>query len=196
MWMLLRELGVVDALIHARLIGWDGERIVVPVFNRERRVVFFEYWELDSEDRPRPVPKRDGAVALYREEILDHTPRSVIITQGVLESLVLSSQAFNVVSATGDGLAFKEEWGGLFVGLHEIFVCFKQGDVERRAAERIAGLLSQALVVELPEEVGEGGGLVEFFGRCGKTRMDFLRLLATAGLDRWEEGSSSIGHGR
>src|SRR5207247_221374 len=49
-----------------------------------------------------------------------------------------------------------------------------------KGAERVASLIPHARIVELPEEVGEGGDITDFFVRLGKTREDFQKLLDAA----------------
>ncbi|HWM90302.1 MAG TPA: hypothetical protein VN493_06000 [Thermoanaerobaculia bacterium] len=180
-WLLLRESGIPAAVAHERLLGWDGEHITIPVFSYDRRVLFFERATWGHDDLLELVPKRGGRVALYGAQLLRQAPGQVILTEGVVESLVLAGKSFLALSATGSGRAFNEEWVPLLRGLREVFICFRHGEGSQRRAEQIAFLIPQATVVALPEEVGEGGGVADFFVRLGRTRLDFLRLLSLAG---------------
>jgi hypothetical protein len=44
----------------------------------------------------------------------------------------------------------------------------------------VAMMIPHAKVVELPEEVGEGGDVTDFFVRLGRSREDFVKLLKAA----------------
>jgi hypothetical protein len=180
-WLLLREAGIPAAIVHERLLGWNGEHITIPVFSYERDVLFFEHATWGDDDCLEMVPKRGGCVALYGAQLLRSAPSQVILTEGVTESLVLAGQSFVALSATGDGRSFKAEWVPLLRGVREVFVCFRHSDASLRRAEEISFLIPHATVVHLPEEVGEDGGVSDFFVRLGRTRREFLQLLALAG---------------
>ena len=120
-------------------------------------------------------------MALYGAHLLRSTPSQVILTEGITESLVLAGQSFAALSSTGRGRSFNAEWVPLLRGVKEVFVCFRHSDASLRRAEEISFLIPQATVVYLPEEVGEGGGVSDFFVRLGRTRREFLKLLSLAG---------------
>jgi hypothetical protein len=181
-WLALREAGIPAAVAYERLLGWDGEHITIPVFSYDRKkVLSFERATWRDNDLLELVSKRGGRVVLYGTQLLRQAPGQVILTEGVVESLVLAGKSFLALSATGSGRAFNEEWVPLLRGVREVFICFRHGEASQRRAEQIAFLIPQATVVTLPEEVGEGGGVADFFVRFGHTRLDFLRLLALAG---------------
>ena len=181
-WLALRESGIPAVVAFERLLGWDGEHITIPVFSYDRKkVLFFEHAAWGDDDLLELIPVRRPRVELYGAHLLRQAPNQVILTEGVEESLVLAGQSFLALSATGSGRAFKEEWVPLLRGIREVFICFRHSDESQRRAEQIAFLIPQATIVNLPEEVGEGGGVADFFVRLGRSRRDFLRLLSLAG---------------
>lgn len=179
-WLLLRESGIPAAVAFERLLGWDGKQITIPVFSYERKVVSFEHATWTGDDRLEVVPKK-GPLALYGVHLLRSAPSQVIITEGIIESLVLAGQSFTALSSTGTGRSFKEEWVPLLRGVREVFVCFRRSEESLRKAQEIAFMIPQATVVSLPEEVGEGGGVGDFFVHLGWERREFLRLLSLSG---------------
>ena len=181
-WLLLRESGIPAAVAHERLLGWDGEYITIPVFAYNRKeVLFFEHATWRDDDRLDVIPKKGGKLALYGMHLLRQAPAQVILTEGIVESLVLAGQSFVALSSTGTGQSFYEEWVPLLRGVREVFICFRHGEASLRRAEEIAFLIPEATVVTLPEEVGEGGGVTDFFVRLERSRRDFLGLLSLAG---------------
>ncbi len=180
-WLLLREAGIPAAVAYERLIGWDGKHITIPVFSYDRKVLFFEHATWGENDLLEIVPQKRAGAALYGVHLLRSAPARVILTEGISESLVLAGQSFAALSSTGTGRSFKEEWVPLLRGVREVFVCFRRSAESLKPAEEIASLIPQAIVVHLPEEVGEGGGVGDFFVRLGRERIDFLRLLSLAG---------------
>lgn len=182
-WLLLREAGIPAAVAYERLLGWDGQHITVPVFSYDRTVLFFERAVFGENDLLEMVPQKRGRLELYGLHLLRRPPSRVILTEGIPDSLVLAAQSYAALSSTGAGRFFKEEWVPLLRGVREVFVCFKRSEESLRRAEEISSLIPQAIVVHLPEEVGDGGGVGDFFVRLCRSRLEFLRLLSLAGHD-------------
>ena len=61
-----------------------------------------------------------------------------------------------------------------------MYVCFDRDRAGEVGAEKVAGLLPQARIVRLPEEVGESADVTDFFVRRKKSRGEFLELLQQA----------------
>lgn len=179
-WLLLKEAGIPAPVAYERLLGWDGKHVTIPVLSHDRKVLFFERAVWGRDDLLEIVPQERDSVALYGGQLLRSKPSRVILTEGIPDALVLAGESFAALSAT-DGRSFKEEWVPLFRGVREVFVCFRRSEESLRRAEAVASLIPQAVVVDLPEEVGEGGGIGDFFVRLERSRLDFLRLLSLAG---------------
>jgi hypothetical protein len=177
LWFDLENQGIPAAVIHSRLIGWDGEHVTIPVFSRDRKVLCFEYAALDESGRLMVLPQ--DRPYLYGESILNLNPQEVVLTEGVIESLILSGQGFNALSATGDGLSFRTEWAPVLGKIPNVVLCFKRGSESIQAALGIRELVPQARIVTLPPEVGQGG-LYEFFVELEATAADFRQLLTRA----------------
>lgn len=180
LWFDLENQGIPGALIYSRLIGWNGEHVTIPVFSRDRMVLCFEYAAFDENGRLAVLPHDRERPYLYGEPILNLNPHEIILTEGVVESLILSGQGFNALSATGDGLSFREEWAPSLRKIPNVFLCFKRGSESIQAALGIRELVPQARIVTLPPEVGQGGGLYEFFVELEETAADLRQLLTRA----------------
>jgi hypothetical protein len=61
-----------------------------------------------------------------------------------------------------------------------VFLCFKRASESIQAALGIRELVPQARIVTLPPEVGQGGGLFEFFVELEASAEDFRQLLNRA----------------
>jgi len=179
-WFDLESQGIPAAVIHSHLIGWDGEYVTIPIFSRDRKVVGFEYATFDENGRLVMMPQEGPGPYLYGEPVLNLKPQEVVLTEGVAESLILSGQGWNALSATGDGLSFRKEWAAALQKVPNIFLCFKRASESIQAALGIRELVPQARIVTLPPEVGQGGGLYEFFVELLGTAEDFRQLLKRA----------------
>src|SRR5216684_6619898 len=178
----LNARGIPDEVIDRRLLGWNGVRITIPVFNRNGVCAFFRLAKDpdDSSDAPKMLSLRGTHVELYGWEVLRLRPKRVIFCEGEFDRLVLEANGFDAVTSTGGAGTFKPEWIDAFAEIPEVYVCFDCDYAGRQGALRVAGMIAQAKIVELPEEADRGGDVTDFFVRLGKTSGDFESLLSQA----------------
>lgn len=174
--------GITDDVLDAHLLGWNGHRITIPVFDREGKLAFFKLAKDPNDATPGPkIMASAGAhVELYGWEVVLRKPSYVVICEGEFDRLVLEGNGFEAVTSTGGAGSFRDEWAKDFKDIPRVFVCFDRDDAGRRGALRVAWAIPHAKIVELPSEVGEGGDATDFFVRLGRRREAFLRLLEAA----------------
>jgi DNA primase len=178
----LHDRGLDDDVIERHLLGWNGYRITIPIFNREGEVTFFKLAKHPLDTRPGPkIMASPGANAeLYGWEVLKEQPSQVIICEGEFDRLVLETNGFQAVTSTGGAGSFRSEWAAEFKSIPHVYVCFDRDDAGRRGALRVARMIPHAKLVELPQEVDDGGDITDLFVRLGWRREAFERLLDEA----------------
>lgn len=176
----LRDAGISDAVVNRRLIGWHGKQVVVPVQDRYGTVLFFERWKSPDEAKGRlGVPAAFRVVDLYPWPGLRDTPVHVVVCQGVLEALVLESQGFTAITATGTGTVFKKrEWAPAIVAVPFVFIAYHKGREGDVLAYRLQQAVPHARRVGWPDGIADGQGVVDFFVRLRKSPEDFRELLS------------------
>lgn len=174
--------GITDEIIERRLLGWNGTRITIPVFNEKGVCTSFRLAKdpEDASDAPKMLSMRGAPVDLYGWDTLRLKPRRVVICEGEFDRLVLEANGFDAVTSTGGAGTFKAEWVEAFRDIPEVYVCFDRDPAGYEGMTYVCQLLPQARMVELPAEVGDGGDVTDFFLRPGKTSQDFEELLAKA----------------
>ncbi|MCI0627784.1 MAG: CHC2 zinc finger domain-containing protein [Acidobacteria bacterium] len=180
---LTEQRGIRDDLIDLYMLGWNGQRITIPIFDRQGAFAFFKLAK-DPEDRsdsPKMIASPGARAELYGWERVKQEPAQIIICEGEFDRLVLGSHGFSAVTSTAGARVFKEEWAEALKGIPEVSVCFDRDEAGRAGALNVARLLPTARVIELPEEVGEGGDVTDFFVRLGNGRAEFLSLMEVAG---------------
>lgn len=174
--------GIPDEIISTNIIGWNGWRITIPVYNQQGEVTLFRLAK-DPEDK-RPAPKmqssRGSSVELYGWNEVLKRPSHIIICEGEFDRLVLQAQGFAAVTSTGGAATFRPQWKEELSKIENVYICFDRDGAGRSGAQVVAFMIPQAKLVELPEEVGEGGDVTDFFVRLGKSREDFQKLLQSA----------------
>jgi DNA primase len=176
------ERGIADEVIDLHCLGWNDQRITIPITDRNGQVVAFKFAKdpADATNGPKMLATPGARAELYGWERVLAKPERIIICEGEFDRLVLESHGFAAVTSTGGALTFHQDWGPYFDPVPSIYVCFDNDDAGREGAQRVAGAIPRARIVRLPEEVGEGGDVTDFFVRLGRGRDEFERLLDVA----------------
>jgi DNA primase len=178
----LNERGIPTPLIHKHLLGWNGERITIPIPDRETKIAFFKLAKdpEDHSDSPKMLATPGTHAELYGWERVLAKPQQIIICEGEFDRLVLESQGFAAVTSTGGVAVFRPEWAEELKKIPLVYVCFDRDEAGRSGALRVGRLIPDTKLVELPDEVGDAGDVTDFFNRLGRSREDFLQLLKNA----------------
>jgi DNA primase len=174
--------GISEAVINLALLGWDGRRITIPISDREHCFAFFKLAKdpEDTSDSPKMLATAGSRAELYGWERILSRPEQIVICEGEFDRLVLESRGIAAVTSTGGATTFRREWAEYFSDIANVFICFDR-DQAGREGTRVAGqLIPHARIVELPEDVGEGGDVTDFLVRLGKSTDDWAELLDTA----------------
>jgi len=174
--------GIAETVIDLYLLGWNGSRIAIPILDRNGEFAFFKLAR-DPDDNtgsPKMLATPGAHAALYGWERIVVGREQIIICEGEFDRLVLESRGFAAVTSTGGALTFRPEWAEAFRDIPNIFICFDNDDAGHEGAERVAQLIPRARIVQLPEEVGEGGDVTDYFVRVGKNGEEFRELLEAA----------------
>jgi DNA primase len=178
----LNDRGIPDVLVDFYLLGWNSVRITIPVFNREGKPVFFKLAR-DPQSRlnePKMLASPGGYAELYGWNQVLAKPARIVICEGEFDRLVLENNGFPAVTSTGGAGTFRPEWANEFESIPEVCICFDRDEAGQSGALRVGRMIRHAKLIELPEEVGIGGDVTDFFVRLGKTKDDFLRLMELA----------------
>src|SRR5262249_32738383 len=174
--------GIPDEMIDLNLIGWNGWRITIPIFNCDGEIAFFKQAKdpEDKNDGPKMIAWPKGHLELYGRGNLKDNASQIIICEGEFDRLVLEANGFTAVTSTGGARAFKKDWAREFESIPDVLICFDNDEPGRNGALRVGRVIPHARIVELPQEVGESGDVTDFFVRLGRNRDDFLKLLQEA----------------
>lgn len=179
---LTEQRGIRDDLIDVHLLGWNDQRITIPVFDRQGNFAFFKLAKEpeDRSDSPKMLASPGARAELYGWERVNQGPQRIIICEGEFDRLVLESHGFPAVTSTAGARVFKQEWAETLEEIPEVFLCFDRDEPGREGALNVAKLLPRAKVIELPEDVGPGGDVTDLFVKLGAGRAEFLKLMEEA----------------
>jgi hypothetical protein len=175
----LNARGIPATIVESQLLGWNGERITIPVFGRERRVLGFRYAKAptDISDTAEVISDPELGVELYGWDSLAKKPGRIVICDGEFDRLVLEAHGHAAVASTGGRDTFLAEWLPYFEPVKEIFICFERTRAGEAAAATVQSLLPRARLVKLPAGMVD---VTDFFVWQEQTTLDFEVALAGA----------------
>lgn len=178
----LNARGIADHIIDSHLLGWNGWRITIPIYNRQGSIVFFRLAKDPQDSRPaaKMLTSPGATVELYGWDRLLELHSPIIVCEGEFDRLVLEGQGIPTVTSTAGAACFRPEWAAHLKAIEEVYVCFDRDQAGANGAVVVGAMVPHAKRVQLPDEVGEGGDVTDFFVRLGKSKDDFLRLLEAA----------------
>jgi hypothetical protein len=177
----LNRRGIPDTFIGKYLLGWNGQSITIPIWNREADVLFLKLAKspFARSHAPKMEEPPYATVQLYGWDTLLRQPARVVIAGDEFDRLILEAHGFPAVASTGEADSFEEEWAKHFEGIERIYICSPRAVAGGRGAARITGLLPKARVLALPKEFENVG---DYFVKGKKNRAQFEALLRAAEL--------------
>src|SRR5713226_8475796 len=133
----LNDRGIPDAIIDSHLLGWNGLRITIPIYDRKGEVVYFKLAQ-DPEDKTgrKMLASPGTTVELYGWDRVAAQTSPLVICEGEFDLLVLEANGFAAVTSTGGAGTFRAEWAGEFESISEVYICFDRDPAGRRGAIR------------------------------------------------------------
>lgn len=178
----LHARGISDDVITLHQLGWNGQRITIPIFSRDATLAGFKLAKDpdDTTDSPKMLTSRGSSLELYGWERVLARPSRLVICEGEFDRLALETRGIAAVTPTAGAGSFRAEWVADLATIPELYVCFDRDEAGRSGAFRVGQFVPHARIVELPEEVGPGGDITDFFVRLGRSRQEFFDLLDAA----------------
>lgn len=177
---LMRELHAKRGLTRQTLaryqIGYDGERITIPVFSDLKELVNVRRYAFGARANKMVNWPGYGDATLYGVDALKQ-PR-VFLTEGEMDKLLGRQYKFPTLSATAGAGTWLAEWNNLFIG-KDVFICYDlddQGEVgARKVANQLRNVANAVFIVKWPMTV-KGSDLTDFFVNQGYGRQAFIDL--------------------
>lgn len=182
----LRERGITDDMIRAARIGFDKNKITIPVYDQGGRIVNIRRYLPGA---PTHLKMQNttgfGKVRLYQiKDLLEYS--NIIVAGGELKALVfkhlLNPLGFGAVSATAGEGSWNPDWNAYFKD-KKVWVCMDIDSAGVKSAREIASYLTsvakEVRIVTLPLDRSKHpkGDINDWVGREGAGPADIIRLL-------------------
>lgn len=178
------ERGLTDETMRKYLVGWDGQRFTIPIYDEDGELVNVRRYN------PRARSHKDkmiswgpghGSGRIYGLEVLaEHD--EVLYAEGEWDRLVGMQAGFPTVTDTSGAAVFKPEWARHFKG-KTIYFGFdddKQGDAgAMKATQYLKAVAAGCHRIKLNTGI-EGGDITDFFVKLDRSADDLWQLFDEA----------------
>ena len=187
--ILLRPLhekrGLNDETLKRRMLGYDGDRYMIPVYDASGSLVNVRRYKPESvRDKMMNWPGY-GSASLYLMDNIAHSDQ-VLLCEGELDALIGEQYGFATVTATAGAGTWQEQWSNAFTGKH-VYIVYDNDNAGEAGARKVANHLRKVAagvyVVRLP--VAPKQDLTDFFVAQGLGKNDLKSLLEQTPL--WGE---------
>jgi hypothetical protein len=176
--------GYTDETIAARQLGWDGQRVTIPVRDPAGGLVNVRRYLRDSGGEKQKmlplVPGTDKAVRLFPD--VDPLPEQVILVEGEWDAILMHQEGFaNTLTATGGAGTFKPEWAPRFEG-RDVVICYDNDEGGFKGAQTVASRIAGVATVRILHipNLPPKGDVTDFFVEQSRSPDELRDLLAAA----------------
>ncbi len=189
--MLRERRGLSDDTLRRFQLGWDGDRITIPIYDEFNTLVNFRRYKWNStEDKWKVLNYVDefsntyGEVRMFGiDNVIDSSVDYVVWSEGEMDRLCAEQHGFPTACATSGAGTWKPEWTKLFRGKKRVYIVQDNDEAGRIATSKLCDKLYRVVdvyTVNWPETFPDKGDITDYFVKCGLTTADFRQLLDSA----------------
>lgn len=169
-------------------LGWDGERITIPIFDEFNGLVNFRRYKWNSTDDQWKVLNYEdslgntyGEVRIFGiENLLDESIEEIVWCEGETDRILAEQYGFPAACPTSGAGSWRPEWTRYFRNKKRVYVLQDNDLAGRNAAQKICEKLyrvTEARIPSWPEDFAEKGDITDFFVKAKQSKEDFRKML-------------------
>lgn len=183
--------GFTDETLVRFQLGWDGERVTIPIYDEFNTLVNFRRYKWNSnEDQWKLLNFVDdlgntyGEVRIFgMENLVNEDIEEVVWSEGETDRILAEQYGFPTACPTSGAGSWKPEWARFFRNKKRVYIAQDNDEAGRNAAKKIAKKLSRVTepyIVQWPDEFPHKGDITDYFMKAKLTKDDFRKLLDDA----------------
>lgn len=183
--------GLGDETLKRFQLGWDGERITIPVYDEFNTLVNFRRYKWNSNDDQWKVlnyvdesGNTYGEVRIYGiDNLVDENIEEIIWCEGEMDRLCSEQHGFPTSCPTSGAGSWRAEWTRLFRNKKKVYIAQDNDEAGRIATQKICEKLYRVVdvyMIQWPSDFPNKGDITDFYTKCGQSTEDFKKLLETA----------------
>lgn len=185
--VLREKRGLTDETLKRFMIGWDGERVTIPIYDETGELANIRRYKWNSyEDSLKMINYEDALGNAYGENriygidrLMDDRCTAIVWCEGEWDRLVAEQNDIPACTTTAGANNFRVEWLKYIKRKKRIYICYDNDEAGKMATEFLVNNLRGALeiyTVQWPENWREKGDITDIFVSDGYTREQFRAL--------------------
>lgn len=182
--------GFTDETLVRFQMGWDGERVTIPIYDEFNDLVNFRRYKWNSnEDQWKLLNYVDelgntyGEVRIFGiENLVNEELDYVVWSEGETDRIINEQHGFPTACPTSGAGTWKPEWVKYFKN-KRVYIFQDNDEAGRNATKKLCERLArvtEVYTVNWPDEFPHKGDITDFYVKCGYTAEDFQKLLDNA----------------
>ena len=183
--------GYTDETLRRFQLGWDGERVTIPIYDEFNMLVNFRRYKWNStEDQWKVLNYKDdmgnayGEVRIFGiENLVNEEIEEIVWAEGETDRILAEQYGFPTACPTSGAGSWRPEWTKYFRNKKRVYIAQDNDDAGRKAAKKVCEKLYRVVevrVVQWPDNFPNKGDITDFFVKSGQTTEDFRELLDNA----------------
>ncbi len=183
--------GLTNETLSRFKLGWDGERVTIPIYDEYNVLSNFRRYKWNStEDQWKVlnyVDEYDNAYGEVRifgiENLLDPTIDYVVWCEGEMDRIISEQNHFPTACPTSGAGTWRPEWTRLIKNKKRVYLAQDNDEAGQLAVRKLCEKLYRVVdvyVINWPDDFPAKGDITDFYTKCNQTADDFQRLLDEA----------------
>lgn len=179
--------GITDATLSRFLIGWDNERVTIPIYDEYNELVNIRRYKWNSyEDGAKMTSYEDNLGNTYGEDriygienLYNEDIKEILWCEGEWDRLVAEQLGIPTCTTTAGADNFRSEWFKLIKKKKRIYICYDNDEPGKRATAYMLDSLRNDIeiyVVNWPKDWREKGDISDIIVKDGYDKEKFMAL--------------------
>ena len=179
--------GLTDETLERYLIGWDGERVTIPIYDEFSALVNVRRYKWNSyEDNTKMINYMDEVMNRYGEDrifgvehLVDDAIEEVVWCEGEWDRIIAEQNEIKACTATAGANNFMTEWLKLLRKKKRIFIAYDNDDAGRLATQYLVENLRKDVelwVIDWPATFMDKGDVTDIFTKDKISKEEFMAL--------------------
>ncbi len=179
-----------DTLLHFK-IGVDDTSIMIPIYNKEDKLINFRKRKFpsDTSNRPKYYTITDAEKGLFNVSVLNKKPKEIFITEGEFDAMTLYQNWFTNVISTGWANNTRLIKRKLFIDVEKVFICFDNDSAWKDWVKDVIDIvwIEKCRVVTIPNEWQKKLDINDFFNLKKEKGKDEFKSFVVKAESKKEE---------
>ena len=187
---LLNKRGLTRETLEKYQLGYDVERITIPVYDRHGGCVNIRRYAPEQKGKAKMISYKHGSGAARLYPIENLQEKEVMLVEGEMDALLANQMGYNAITSTGGASTWRKHWSQWFEG-KRVRICYDIDKAGQQGAEKVAQELheyaEEIKIIKLPILDPPDGDITDFFVALGHSKEDLDAIIEKTPVFRPEK---------